>query len=262
MAHRGFSGPDGNHRIENSMRAFQAAVDLGLMYVETDVHATADGVLLAFHDETLDRVTDSRGVISGLPWSQVSRAKIGGQEPIPRLEDLLARWPDLRINIDVKSAHAIAPTVELIDRMQAHDRVCIASFSDTRRRAVVRRLARPVAVSAGQGTIARFVVGGQWLPRALDSVLGATGRAGTPLHGIDCLQVPERAGRLTVVTPHFLRAAHRLGVQVHVWTPNDVPSMHRLLDLGVDGIITDRADLLKQVLRQRGQWPSPPNPLV
>ena len=248
MAHRGFSGPDGDHRIENSMRAFEAAVDLGLTYVETDVHATADGVLLAFHDDTLDRVTDASGAVSELPWAEVSRARIGGQEPIPRLEDLLVRWPDLRVNIDVKSRHAIAPTIEVIDRLDAHDRVCIASFSDARRLAVATGVEGPVATSAGQRTIARFVLAGQWRPAAAES------RGRIAVGAADVLQVPERSGRIRVVTRHFVQAAHRRGLQVHVWTINDIPSMHRVLDLGVDGIISDRADLLKQVLQQRGQW--------
>ncbi|MGB3827155.1 MAG: glycerophosphodiester phosphodiesterase family protein, partial [Ornithinimicrobium sp.] len=140
MAHRGFS-LDG---LENSMAAFQAAVDLGYRYVETDTHATSDGVAVAVHDADLDRVTDSTGRIAELPWRTVSRARIAGREPIPRLDEVLHAWPTLRLNIDVKSDAAVGPTVAAIERCRAHDRVCIGSFSDRRRRDVVRRLSRPV----------------------------------------------------------------------------------------------------------------------
>lgn len=244
MAHRGFS----TEGLENSMVAFAAAVDLGYSYVETDVHATADGVLLAFHDTTLDRVTDGTGEVGRLRWSQVRRARIRGREPIPTLDELLGTWPDLRVNIDVKSAAAVGPLAACLERHRAHDRVCIASFSDRRRREALRRVGRPVATSAG-----RAVTGGV--------VLAAAGRvpaaASAALAGVDCLQVPLRHGRVPVVTPRTLAAAHRAGVQVHVWTVDDPATMTRLLDLGVDGIITDRADLLREVLLARGQWGGP-----
>ncbi|WP_265443961.1 glycerophosphodiester phosphodiesterase [Flexivirga meconopsidis] len=233
MAHRGFTG---RGAPENSLAAFGAAVDLGFSYVETDVHATSDGVLLAFHDDKLDRVTDSSGEISQLPWSTVRQAKIAGTHEIPTLDAVLDSWPDLRVNIDCKSAGAVAPLADAIERHSAHDRVCVASFSDKRRRAVLRRLSKPVATSGGQSVITRFVLG-------MNS-----------LAGIDCLQVPQGAGPVPVVTARMVRRAHADGTQVHVWTIDEPDDMHRLLDLGVDGLITDRADTLKNVLQQRGQW--------
>lgn len=241
LAHRGFSAA----RPENSMAAFGAAVELGFRYVETDVHATRDGVAVAFHDETLDRVTDGRGRVADLPWSTVSLALIGGAEPVPRLEDLLATWPQLRVNIDVKSAHAIGPLVTAIERTRAHERVCIASFSDARRRAVERALTRPVATSAGTGTAARF---------RLAVAMRRTGPVASALAAVDGLQVPEQHRRLPVVTAATVRAAHAAGRFVHVWTVNDRADMVRLLDLGVDGIVSDRADVLRDVLRARGAW--------
>ncbi|GEN79118.1 glycerophosphodiester phosphodiesterase family protein [Actinotalea fermentans] len=241
LAHRGFSAAE----PENSMAAFAAAVALGFRYVETDVHATRDGVAVAFHDDTLDRVSDGTGRIADLPWSTVARARIAGTEPVPRLDDLLGTWPQLRVNIDVKSAHAIGPLVEAIERTRAHDRVCVASFSDARRRAVERALSRPVTTSAGTGTAARFRV----------AVATGRGRAvARALGAVDGLQVPERHQRVPVVTAATVAAAHAAGRFVHVWTVNEAADMVRLLDLGVDGIVSDRADVLRDVLAARGQW--------
>lgn len=238
LAHRGFS-PAG---LENSITAFENAIGLGCRYVETDVHATRDGVLVAFHDDVLDRVTDATGPIGELPWATVSRARIGGTEPIPTLEQVLELRPDLRVNIDVKSPGAIGPTIDVLERTRTHDRVCIASFSDARRRAVLRGLSRPVASSAGTRTIAGFLLAAR------------SGRAtARMLRDVDCLQVPERFRALRVVTPRTVAAAHAAGVQVHVWTVNERADMTRLLDLGVDGIVTDRADVLRDVLAERGQ---------
>lgn len=241
LAHRGFSRAG----RENTMAAFQAAVDLGFRYIETDVHATADGVAVAFHDASLARVTDATGLIAELPWATVRRARVGGEEPVPTLAEVLDTWPDVRVNIDVKSAAAIAPTVEVIERAAAHDRVLVGSFSDTRRRAALRALTRPVATSAGTGTVATFVLGAR---------VGAGAVAARAVRHVDCLQVPRRHGRVEVVTPVTVARAHALGTQVHVWTVNEPAEMHRLLDLGVDGIVTDRADLLREVLVDRGQW--------
>ncbi|MFL6101706.1 MAG: glycerophosphodiester phosphodiesterase [Actinomycetales bacterium] len=246
MAHRGFSR-DG---LENSMAAFAAAVDLGLRYLETDVHATRDGVLLAFHDDKLDRVTDRAGIIAELPWSVVREARIGGVEPIPRLEDVLGAWPDVKVNIDVKASPAIAPLVDVIRRTAAVDRVCVASFSGARRAAVRRQLGPRVATSVGPARVAVWRLGG--------SLPGPAGGAAARLavRGAAALQVPERAGPLRVVTSASVARAHAAGVQVHVWTVDDPADMHRLLDLGVDGLITDRADLLRDVLVARGHWPA------
>ncbi len=239
MAHRGFS-LDG---LENSMAAFQAAVDLGFRYVETDAHATADGVAVALHDETLDRTTDAHGLVRELPWREVRAARIGGVEPVPLLEDLLGTWPDLRVNVDVKETAGVYPVAEVIERTASWDRVLVASFSAARRRATVARLTRPVATSGGTAEIVRFLVGAR-LGRPLDALA----------RQVDALQVPATAGPLTVVDERTLAAAHAAGLKVHVWTVNEPAEMTRLLDLGVDGLISDRADLLRGVLEERGQW--------
>lgn len=227
------------------MSAFAAAVDLGFRYVETDVHATADDVVIAFHDPTLDRVTDSSGAIRELGWQRVASARIGGIEPIPRLEDVLGSWPDLFVNIDIKDAAVIGPLARVIERTQAHGRICLASFSDRNRRAVVRRLSKPVATAAGRSAMAQF--------RAASSTRVA-GLVDWSLRGVQCLQVPTTFGAVPIVTARTVAAAHRAGRQVHVWTINEADEMHRLLDLGVDGIISDRADILRDVLRSRSAW--------
>lgn len=231
------------------MAAFGAAVALGFRHLETDVHTTADGVLLLFHDETLDRLTDGSGRISELPGETVARARIGGTEPIPLFEELVTAFPDVRLNLDVKDWNSVDTLAAAIERYGLHDRVLIASFSDRRRRAVLKQLSRPAASSAGIASNALFILLGPVLPVPLMRLL-----VRRVLGGVHALQVPVRYGAVTVATRGFVRRAHRHGLHVHVWTINEPVEMHRLLDLGVDGIVTDRADLLKEVLRERGQW--------
>lgn len=241
FAHRGFS-LDG---LENSMAAFRAAVELGTVHLETDVHTTADGVLLVFHDESLDRVTDSAGRISELTAEDVAKARIKGLEPVPTFDELVAAFPQGRLNLDVKDWNSVVPVAEAIGKHGIHDRVLVTSFSDRRRRAVLRRLGRRVATSAGSLLTAVFVFLGPVLPAVLARKL---------LAGVDVFQVPARYGRFPVVTSGFVRRAHKAGLQVHVWTINEPAEMERLLDLGVDGIVSDRLDLLKEVLVRRGEW--------
>src|SRR5262245_36292768 len=114
FAHQGAHTPGGPG--ENTMAAFERAVALGYRYLETDAHATADGVLVAFHDDRLDRLTDGEGAIGDLPWAAVKVARVRDREGIPLLEDLLTAWPDVRINIDPKHGAAVGPLVELIRR--------------------------------------------------------------------------------------------------------------------------------------------------
>lgn len=249
MAHRGFSAEG----LENSMAAFRAGVELGFRYLETDVHTTADGVLLLFHDETLDRVTDGKGRVAELPAADVAKARISGREPIPTFDDLVTQLPDARLNLDVKDWGSVHSTAAAIERHQMHHRVLVTSFSDRRRRAVLKLLSQPVASSAGVASNALFTLLGPVLPRPVFHRLMRR-----VLRDVHALQVPVRYGRVPVVTPGFLRRAHDLGLVVHVWTINDADEMHRLLHLGVDGIVTDRADLLRDVLRARGQWPQGP----
>ena len=222
------------------MPAFENAVSLGYRYVETDVHATADGVLVAFHDDELDRVTDRKGRIADLPWSVVKEAKVDGREPIVLLEDLLGAFPDVRVNIDPKHDRAVDPLVEVIRRTGSTERVCIGSFSD-RRLERMRRLVGPsLCTSLGPvGTAKLKACGyGAW-PGKLPAA---------------CAQVPVRTRGVVVTDQRLVNAAHDRGLQVHVWTIDDPAEMHRLLDMGVDGIMTDRCAVLKDVLVGRGEW--------
>ncbi|MDQ1738379.1 MAG: glycerophosphoryl diester phosphodiesterase [Pseudonocardiales bacterium] len=241
IAHRGFS-PDG---AENSMTAFQAAVDLGYRHLETDARVTGDGVALAFHDAILDRVTNSRGQLRQLSWREVSTARILDREPIPRLEEVLSAFGDeVSVNIDVKSDAAVGPTLDAIRRTNAWRRVRLAAFSPARL-LQLRRSAGPGTPSALTATEVLALRHGR---HGRFSLPGPPRRAGL------AAQVPPRVGPLAVLQPQFLVAARARGIEVHVWTVNRRAEMIGLLDLGVDAIITDRADLLREVLRERGQW--------
>lgn len=238
FAHRGAHFEDGI--TENSTAAFARAVALGFTYVETDVHATADGKLVAFHDDVLDRTTDGTGRLIDLPWSTVQRARlIEGDGGVPLLEDLLGAWPDLRVNIDAKADTAVEPLVDVIRRLDAWDRVCLAAFSDRRLERLRRRTGNRCCSSMGPREVARL--------RAA-SVRVPTGRAE---FAADCAQVPTHQGPIPIVDRRFVAAAHARGLHVHVWTIDDRPEMERLLDLGVDGIMTDRPDVLLDVLTSR-----------
>lgn len=240
FAHRGFA-PDG---AENSMAAFERAVQLGYRYLETDVRVTTDGVALAFHDATLDRVTDRRGRIAEQRWAEVRHARIGGRHPIPLLAEVLAAWPDVFVNVDVKHVSCIRPAIDAIRRTGSLDRVCIGAFSGARV-AAVRRVLGPQLCTA--------LAPREALGLRFSASLGRTPR---PALG-QCVQVPARLGRVAFIDARFLETAHDLGLPVHAWTVNDRAEMIRLLDLGVDGVMTDRADVLRDVLVERGEWASP-----
>jgi glycerophosphoryl diester phosphodiesterase len=236
FAHRGGAGD----WPENTMPAFEGAVGLGYRYVETDAHVTADGICLAFHDDRLDRVTDSTGVIAELPYQKVREARVDGREPIPLLEDLLASFPELRVNIDPKHDAAVDALVKVIERTGSIDRVCVGSFSDQRITRLRAALGPRLCTSLGPKAIARLRGGSFGLP---------SGR----IEG-GCAQVPHAYKGVVVTDRRFVERSHAAGLQVHVWTIDDEDEMHALLDLGVDGIMTDRPAVLREVLRSRGAW--------
>lgn len=244
FAHRGFS----DEGLENSMQAFRAAVDLGCGYVETDTHVTRDGVVVAFHDDRLDRVTDASGAIADLSFDRVRRARIHGHAPIPTLEELLTELPDVKVNIDIKAPGAAEATAAVVNRCHAHDRVCIGSFEDATRRRGLAVMERAVATAAGTNTVRAFVAATR---------LRWQGLANRVLADIDCLQVPEVHDHTRIVSPRAVEMAHAAGTEVHVWTVNDPTDMQRLLDWGVDGLVTDRADVALGLVATHGTTYSP-----
>jgi glycerophosphoryl diester phosphodiesterase len=239
MAHRGGA----IEHVENTMPAFEASVALGYRYLETDVRVTSDGVLVAFHDPTLDRVTDRTGRVENLPWREVQTALIGGREPVVRLDDLLGAWPDVRFNLDIKAAGVLAPLVRAVRRLGVEDRICLASFSDARVAAARRLFGPEVCTSLGPRGVAALRLS-SYSPRAAGLVQIQAG----------CAQVPLHLGGRPLVDERFIAAAHARSLQVHVWTVDTEREAAELLDLGVDGLMTDRPGMLRDVLKDRGEW--------
>ncbi|CAN5500744.1 glycerophosphodiester phosphodiesterase [soil metagenome] len=242
FAHRGGAHHPEIEGLENTLAAFEHAAALGYRYLETDVHVTSDGVLLAFHDDALDRMTDSVGRIGSLPYAEVRRARIGGREEIPRLDALFEALPDARFNIDLKSDGAVVALADFIAARGAWDRVLVGSFTRSRMRAFRELTQGRVATSATPMEAAAFIAA----PHAR--------LAARLARGFDALQIPHRRGRLLVASPGLVRRAHAAGKHVHVWTIDVVEEMRDLLDRGVDGLMTDRTDVLKAVLVERDQW--------
>jgi glycerophosphoryl diester phosphodiesterase len=244
FAHRG-GAADGD---ENTAAAFDRAVRMGYRYLETDVHATADGVPVVFHDATLDRLLGRPGRIADLRHADLAALGAGGQRAVPALAEVLAGWPGVRFNIDVKADRAVAPTVEAVRRAGALQRVLLTSFSDARIARIRAALGPGVATGSGSRAVARL-----WAVSRLGAAARPGWTAARPARAA-AVQVPVRAGRLRVVDRRFVHHAHRLGLQVHVWTIDEPAEMHELLDLGVDGIMTDHIAVLREVYTARGVW--------
>lgn len=245
FAHRGGAGHPGAPAPENTLKAFEHAVGLGYRYLETDVHATRDGVLVAFHDPSLVRLTGQQGRLADATYAALGTVLVGGREPIPRLDDLLDAFPEARFNVDLKAGGAVEPMARLLRRRRCHDRVCVGSFDERHLRRFRRLVDRPVATSRGVLAVGLGLVPGG---RLAGPLLRDTGAA---------YQVPQRHRRVTVVSARFVERAHRAGHPVHVWTVDEPDRMHDLLDVGVDGLVSDRTDLLRGVLVERGQWGGP-----
>ncbi len=244
FAHRGGAAcsDDTATQIENTLAAFERAVELGYRYVETDVHATADGVPVMIHDARLERLTGRPGRVAAMTWADLSALRVGGAAMIPRLEEVLDGWPQVRFNIDVKADSGVEPAVSAIRRVNCLDRVLLASFSD----------ARLVRLRAAAGPAAASSLGIRGVTRL--RLASLAGRAVRLAPGVVAAQVPVRYSGLRVVDRRFVRYAHQLGLQVHVWTIDDPAEIGALLDLGVDGIMTDRVDVLRDVYVHRGLW--------
>ena len=256
MAHRGWH-LDELSGMENSMASLRRALAEGFRYLEIDVHATSDGVVVVCHDASLNRTTDSTGPIAAQPWDVVRTARVRGREAVPSLREVFDELPEALLNIDVKSDSAVEPTLALVSELDAWDRICLASFS-SERLSRMREVGGSKLITACSPTEAFGLRTRGWLRRA---GLGRSGqgrlRRLRALGPVDAqlAQVPVRHGPITVVDREVLAAAHEAGIEVHVWTINDAHRMRALLDLGVDGLISDRPDVLREVLAERGQWP-------
>lgn len=242
FAHRG-----GNTEWpENTMEAFQDAIDLGYDYIETDVHASSDGVLYTFHDATLMARTGMHGTIGERTADEVDQILVDGRAAIPRLDEVLSSWPELRLNIETKTDDSVLPLIDAVRAHQAIDRVCIGSFVDRRIKRCRRDLGPDLCTSMGRIEATRLY----FAARGLADAAGLEAA---------CAQLPYR-WRLSVTTPRLVEFAHEHGIDVHVWTVNDPADMRALLDMDVDGLMSDDPRTLRRELIQRGRWPRPEHP--
>jgi len=237
---------------ENTMVAFAGAVELGFDWLETDLHLTADGVLVCLHDATLDRTTDRSGPVTAMTMTELEAVDAGyrhdpaGGHPfrgtgvrVPALAELVTSFPDVRLIVDLKQDGMAEALWKTVERHRLHDRLVVGSFSD-RRLTEFRRLSRgSVATSTGPFRSAAAYAG---------AVAGRAPRLA------DAVQFPVRLGPLRPLTARTVASFHRRGYQAHVWTVNESGEMRRFFDMGVDAIITDRPDLLRDVLRERNAW--------
>ena len=232
LAHRGSTETGA---VENTLEAFQAAIDSGITYLETDVQATSDGVAVLFHDETLRRISGLNQRVNELSFLQLSVLKHQGKAlEIPKLVDALMRFPGAKFNLDLKTADAIAPTVEVIRELQAIDRVLVSSFDNRRRMTALHQLPG-VATSPDA-----FLVLKIWLATGF----GLRNRLSRLLLAVDVLQIPKNFGPIRFDSRKFIDAIHRRSVSVHFWTINDVSEAERLRAMGADGIVTDASKLM------------------
>lgn len=246
MAHRGWHTGD-LAGCENTLAAFTRAVAEGYQHVETDARATADGTAVLHHDATLGRTTSGSGPLAATSTAALAGVRVAGREPVPTLAETLAALPRTRLNVDVKSDDAVVPVLEAVAAADAWDRVCLAAFSGARL-ARLRRLAGPRLCTA--------LAPAEVLALRVRSVsLLALPRRRPGPGAPSCAQVPPGAGPARLVDRRFVAQAHRHGLEVHAWTVDDRAQLVRLLDLGVDGVITDAPDVARDVLAARGAWP-------
>ncbi|MCM3656876.1 glycerophosphodiester phosphodiesterase [Agromyces mediolanus] len=234
LAHRGLA----LEAPENTLLAFAKAVAIGITHVETDVHVSHDGVAVIAHDPTLERVAARPVRVDQLTMPELRRVELGDGQGFASLVEALDGFAETRFNIDVKAEAAVAPTIEAVRRTRSEDRVLLTSFSERRRLRLARAIPGVATSAGGSGVLAARAA-------ALSGNRTLLRRA---LRGARALQIPERASGITLVTPGFLRALHDVGVEVHVWTVNDPLDMRRLLALGVDGLVTDRADIARELI--------------
>ena len=247
FAHRGGSAL----APENTLAAFDHGLNVGADGLELDVHLSREGVVVVHHDRALERTTNLRGAIAELTAGELARADAGHHFRrgdtfpcrglgigVPTLAQVLARYRDVPIVIELKvnSAELAAATIDVVRRADAVDRVCLGSFGFRVLRAA-RTLEPAIATSAAREEVrwALYRCRCRW-PVSRVAYAG--------------YQVPERAGRTRVVSPRFVDAAHRAGLGVQVWTVDTEGDARRLLDWGIDALITDRPDIIVPLVRQ------------
>ncbi|MCR2762087.1 glycerophosphodiester phosphodiesterase [Microbacterium sp. zg.B48] len=253
LAHRGLltAADVADGVVENSFAAIAAAHAAGAEYIESDCHLTADGRVVLFHDADLVRVAGDRRRIADVTSAELD-SLLEGRGGMITLEQALDAFPDTRFNLDVKAKDAAVQVGRIVAPYA--DRVLLASFSDVR-----RRTALAAATSAAPGTRPATSAGSATIGRVLSALASrSSGLVARALADVDALQVPERYRSWGIVTPRLIAAAHRHHVEVHVWTVNDPRDMRRLVSMGVDGLVTDRADLALEVLQ--GDNPPPTHP--
>lgn len=248
FAHRG----GGDEVSENSMAAFHAMRELGVRHIETDVHLTKDGYVVVHHDDNVDRTYDGHGRVEDLIWSDIQHMRNSAGERMPLLEEVLEEHPDLWFNIDAKTDAVVDPLLQILDARGDFNRVMLASFSEKRLQKIRRKARGKVSTSLGMSAVARL------LGAAKTATHPGSWHIPGPHMGVRAVQVPHTQGPLTVVDRRFVAAAHTLGLAVHVWTINDIDQMNELIDLGVDGIITDQPSLAKELFQQRQIWQEVP----
>ena len=226
---------------ENTMSAFAHAIELGYRYIETDVHATVDGVLMAFHDENLLRTCGVDVDIADLTYSDIQSLKVHEREHIPSLKEVLDTWPDVCVNIDCKADSAVTPLEQVLTSESIRQRVCVGSFSDRRLRHLRSQFGSSLCTSMGPREVAQARLG---------SFVSRVPFSSPAL----AAQIPPSQGPIGLADERFVDFCHSRGIKVHIWTIDDPDSMHQLLDLGVDGIMTDQPRVLRDVLRSRGMW--------
>jgi len=227
---------------ENTFAAFRAALDMGFRILETDIQASRDGTLYAFHDKNAARLTGDARRFEALTDRQIDALRVRRNHRVPKLGDLLEEFADAYFNLDAKTpaaAHLLAP---LLTKASAQHRVCIGSFNDRRISQILRVLPETVCHSVGIANAVRFYLGAK---------VGLGQRIGA-----GCVQLPMTFKGLDLITPRAIGYAHANGLKVHVWTLNEPAEIDRALDMGVDGVMSDDCGALKKVLIKRGQWAS------
>ena len=238
------------------MFAFESALATGVEHLETDIHVSADGVVYCIHDHTVDRTTDGTGPLASLASDVVDRLDAGyhhrddGGFPyrgqglgVPTFAELAISFPHARLVVDLKEDSVVGPFADLVGQLGVGQRLIVGSFSDLRIERFRQLTGGRIATSTGSATSR------QWL------VNSRVGRAGALWPS--ALQLPLQRRGLRVVDRRLVIAAHNAGIQIHVWTINDAAEMRRLLDLGVDGIMTDEVQLLGEVMAERGLFADP-----